>query len=433
MTRHLLFGLIVMLVALTALDANEPRYNGQPMSFWLDGLKDTDVRVRAGAAYALAEIGAPAKSAVPALKEALRDPESRVRSAAIQALGSIGAPGVPALREALRDPDVSLQSKAIETLGNLGPAAKNAAVELVELLNHETPSFDPDRFILAAQALARMGPDAQAAMPRLRRVLLLDDQELLGRFRDRIGFADQLRKTAAVTLSQIHDPDGSGRVIARIADSPFVSWKGRPASDARKVEVHLLLLKTVEKILNQPNQDEQAIVAALRSLSRSLPRAPRNPELAKGLDRIEKTIESIRTTAKQNVKPPQLEEKPTQPEKKPPQTEEKPAQPEKKPAQTDNKPPQIDSKPSQTNDGISSAADEALAAIDAYNSPLLAVIWELCGPTDGQTRAIQRLAAIDGKRTKSDAINILLQALGEVTDVPTVERIANAIGATKKN
>lgn len=54
-----------------------------------EALKDEDKNVRMGAAYALAEIGAEAGEAVPALQEAMRDSEKQVRDAAEYALKRI--------------------------------------------------------------------------------------------------------------------------------------------------------------------------------------------------------------------------------------------------------------------------------------------------------------------------------------------------------
>ena len=55
----------------------------------MTALQDRIPEARAAAAYALGQIGAPARSATPALMKALKDNEKEVRRQAAQALGRI--------------------------------------------------------------------------------------------------------------------------------------------------------------------------------------------------------------------------------------------------------------------------------------------------------------------------------------------------------
>lgn len=74
----------------------------------ISALSNSDPRVRAEAARALARMGAEGKDAVPTLTARLNDPDEDVRQAAARALGQMGsaaAPAVPALVSLIESPD----------------------------------------------------------------------------------------------------------------------------------------------------------------------------------------------------------------------------------------------------------------------------------------------------------------------------------------
>jgi HEAT repeat protein len=165
----------------------------------VDLLNGPNQEMRPCAAYVLAEIGPPAKEAVPSLIRALRleqpvldfqDLQSQaLRYHAIVALGQIGPPAsaaIPALNMLLgrkgkygvfEDSDV-----IVEALGKIGvpPIAK-----LLDVFLREAKSG-------AAYDLSRLGPKAKAAIPSLRGALT--DQRL------------QVRIDAAVALVFIAPP-----------------------------------------------------------------------------------------------------------------------------------------------------------------------------------------------------------------------------------
>jgi HEAT repeat protein len=159
----------------------DARYQGQTVAEWLRRLGDDDWSVRCGAAYALGEIGPPARVAVPGLALALKyDAHPRVRAAAARALGKIGVDARSAafaLVEALTDKnrevreaatpaavqpligalqkgDLDIQIRACRALGHIGPPAKAAVPALKALL--------PDSFVRAAalDALNKIDPGA---------------------------------------------------------------------------------------------------------------------------------------------------------------------------------------------------------------------------------------------------------------------------------
>lgn len=171
----------------------------------LDGLKDKDADVRAGAANVLGQLGAGAKPAVGALSKALADKEFTVRAEVVLALGEIGpaAKGaVPALLETLKSEEIQLlEPFVLGTLGKIGPPAvphlmraltakeyrlrRGAAYALgligpeaadaVDILTEMLQAPETDLRQLAATALGRIGSEAQRALPAL--APLLKDQD----------------------------------------------------------------------------------------------------------------------------------------------------------------------------------------------------------------------------------------------------------------
>ncbi|MDA1142433.1 MAG: HEAT repeat domain-containing protein [Planctomycetota bacterium] len=97
----------ILLLPLAA--AEEPAYQGKPLSHWIELLKDKNPTVRREAAGILWNFGCvhgkEARVAVPALDVALKDESPSVRVAAAQAMWSITKDAdrcLPVLTEALR-------------------------------------------------------------------------------------------------------------------------------------------------------------------------------------------------------------------------------------------------------------------------------------------------------------------------------------------
>ncbi len=117
-----------------------------------------DERTRFWATLALADIGADAAPAVPALIKAASDPKPEVRREVVLALAAIG-PGakaaVPTLRNTLAAGDPATHLAAIYALGRIGPAAKVAISDLKAIVTGD----DPYGAVVAAGALASIQPD----------------------------------------------------------------------------------------------------------------------------------------------------------------------------------------------------------------------------------------------------------------------------------
>jgi HEAT repeat protein len=144
-----------------------------------------------------------AHKAVPLLTGALRDTDARVRACAAEALaetGPLAEPAVPALVQLLqKDTDRSARLQATLSLHNIGPGAKAAVPVLIEKLHREeadgvrvntaaalgmirsspetvVPALvetflkdeHPDARRCAMMSIGQFGPDAKLALPLLR-------------------------------------------------------------------------------------------------------------------------------------------------------------------------------------------------------------------------------------------------------------------------
>ena len=130
-----------------------------------------DEAVRANALSALNLIGFGGASQVPALAEALRDEVPAIRAAAAQDLAQLGAEArdaLPALTTAcLNDPDLGARVQAGAALWRVGRRLYPALPALTEGLG----SADVLTCWTAADCLGDMGPDAAEAVPALFAVL----------------------------------------------------------------------------------------------------------------------------------------------------------------------------------------------------------------------------------------------------------------------
>ncbi len=137
---------------------------------------------RSAAAWALAHLGLAAKPAVPALREALLDDDAIVRVHATTALLAAGEGSEASFRllmlawRDVYDPEESypVLPHVLDGLELLGPKAADAVPRLRGMLDKPPSSrfaFDPDdseHRAGALRALARIGPAAKAALPRLK-------------------------------------------------------------------------------------------------------------------------------------------------------------------------------------------------------------------------------------------------------------------------
>jgi HEAT repeat protein len=163
-------------------------------------VKDGDEDSRANAVQALGVIGPDNDEVVPALCVAIKDKSLRVRSIAIKLVGDIGAPAkaaLPDLLQCLTDPNDTIRNDAMDAMGK--KMGKIAVPQLIGALR----SRNADIRDKAASALARIGPDAKAAIPAL--ATALADQKESG-----------VRRTAAYALANVipkDDPAGKAALV----------------------------------------------------------------------------------------------------------------------------------------------------------------------------------------------------------------------------
>jgi HEAT repeat protein len=137
----------------------------ETVSILEEALSSGDPILRWQAAFALGEIGGPARGVVPALIQALCDGEPNVRWAAAWALGwmaPISKEAVPALGRLLADSSDLVSCEAARSLGAFGPLAARETGRLAAALGGP----DPAR-AAAAAALAEIGKGAREAVPGL--------------------------------------------------------------------------------------------------------------------------------------------------------------------------------------------------------------------------------------------------------------------------
>jgi hypothetical protein len=170
----------------SAAHAQEPTYNGRPLSQWLDDLQGYPSEARSKAEKAIRAIGS---AAVPTLlthlrtlpPPALEAPDAAAHEnqsrawRALSALRLIGQSActresVAALTELSVGPDRFQARQALETLAAWGPSASNAIPSLVSCLNAENAAGGPIRSAHLpanppyAWALARIGPDSREVL-----------------------------------------------------------------------------------------------------------------------------------------------------------------------------------------------------------------------------------------------------------------------------
>jgi HEAT repeat protein len=149
-------------------------------------LDDTDLSqatneppVRESAIITLGRLGPDARAAVPALLKLEHSAAAPIRALCLAALCRIGADRrtvVPLLLKALQDPDS--RADAAATLAKLTPPAREAVPALVEALRAKPVAHAAEarRIKLSIMyALARIGPDAKAALPALRKLTMDSD------------------------------------------------------------------------------------------------------------------------------------------------------------------------------------------------------------------------------------------------------------------
>lgn len=208
----------------------------------IHSLRDKDRRN--SAALTLGRIGKAAEPALPDLLEGLKDPDATFRISSHQALVHMGPSAVPKLAQALKDPSDRVWYSAVLALAKIGPAARSAVPALVEAMKAENKGLrilalnaliriEPDHRAIGGRleeivpvlseslkhdeaairswscvCLGRIGRGAKPAVAGL--AALLKDKEIA------------IRVQAATALGQIgaEEKDVAAALISALADAP---------------------------------------------------------------------------------------------------------------------------------------------------------------------------------------------------------------------
>jgi HEAT repeat protein len=158
------FGVAMLIVALFVLLPSAP---GADVSDQVARLKSKDTDERRRAAKELAEMGADARDAAPALIKALKDSDLFVRRFSAEALGKIGpkaSGSVEALTAVVKNKSEKKEvlQAAVTALGQMGGAGVDALVGVLK--DHDMDNVARRK---AAEALGEIGKDAHSAVEAL--------------------------------------------------------------------------------------------------------------------------------------------------------------------------------------------------------------------------------------------------------------------------
>lgn len=135
-------------------------------------LQDSEPKIRALAAGALAELGPKARPAVPSLAKCLIDSDATVRLQSAQALHEVGPDTVSFLSAALKHDNAAVRRTAVQALAIFTDTSQG-----MNWLSQALSDPEPRVRNVAGTILARLGPKARLALPALVRRLQQDNSE----------------------------------------------------------------------------------------------------------------------------------------------------------------------------------------------------------------------------------------------------------------
>jgi HEAT repeat protein len=222
-----------------------PLFSGEPLSFWIQALKDKDPDRRMVAQYVLYEAGPSAREALPTLIETrichdeatlpllavlaidpqakvivrvcvarLKDTDPKLRTAAARLLGGVAALQPDAvligLSELLCDSNEEVRTAAISGLNELGPKALPAVAALIDALHDDCPKARQ----AAVNALHAIGPEAREAVIPLC-IAMRDDIVVRHEAAATLeGFADDLKPAIPLLLGNLNHNDEKVRLYS---------------------------------------------------------------------------------------------------------------------------------------------------------------------------------------------------------------------------
>lgn len=275
--------------------------------YLIDGLKDTNPKVRCASAMSLGNIGQKAHNAVPHLTRLLSDPSAKVRMAAAYALGHLAkfagkksllklipllsdpeswrvreeaalalvsfhkraTIAVPALRNALNDPKARVRESAARALGAIGRSASDSLPDLAIALN------DRNKWVrlAAIDAIRSIGVDDgdDVVMALIKPAMIDEDNKIQRSAYDTLWRMDYDTKVAVSEISS-YLSSGDSQVRLRA-----VKLLGHMRSDSAEAVVYLIPL------LDDPHEFIREATARTLGLigAGAKPALPRLEELAR--------------------------------------------------------------------------------------------------------------------------------------------------------
>ena len=177
-------------------------------------LQGSDNAKRREAAQELGELGPEGKSAIPALRKALRDKDLFVRRFSAQSLGKI-AKGegdkdtVSALFLATNDEKEEVQKAAIEALAQMGPGTTDALVSVLK-----DPNKTPFVRRKAVQGVASIGMPARKALSPLTDIVTGKIKTPKAKTKGRDLNDEDIRPDAATALASLAKKDDTAAIDA---------------------------------------------------------------------------------------------------------------------------------------------------------------------------------------------------------------------------
>jgi HEAT repeat protein len=199
-----------------------------------------DPRLRWQAVEALCGLGPAAKDAIPAIRQAIRESYAQERVGnpdnnpmlittylLVTPLAQLGGDAVPLLLEFLDEENINFKRNSVEALGKIGPPAQKAVPALAKLLKNDDPTMrqysaralwridkntsgipvlvaflrhEPYWAKPAADALGEMGPAAKSALPELEKSLSAVNADV---------------RPAVLTAIEKIDPDAARKIKSR--------------------------------------------------------------------------------------------------------------------------------------------------------------------------------------------------------------------------
>lgn len=169
-------------------------------------LKGKDNQASAAAREALGPDGPYAKTALPALIDALNEPDRGVQWNLAELIAEYGPRAVPSLIDALKRPNVNIRVSAAEALGKVRPRPVEAVPALIAAMKDP----EPEVRAAAARGLREMRRAADKVIPVL--VAGLNDPEFGVRYASAEGLGNMVRKPgpAIEALARAVSDEGFG-------------------------------------------------------------------------------------------------------------------------------------------------------------------------------------------------------------------------------